>query len=590
MKATIAAILVVSLLAMSITCNTQERIEETSHILREFENKNADEIFPVWHLLFKKSYSINSEEGQKRFIIFKNNLEYIRQKNSENKGFTLGLNQFADMINEEYQKLNLSSVQSDEKTSFETQINSQSELKYMIEDNDERKLLKRELPLPMMTSQRQVSSPFGEQELRNSIQARFNLDENREINFDKEAEEIDQEDLRKNILDRFETNNSNSNEEFLNQVTKSILERFDASKISDFDSEALRKEIQERFNPNTNSQVEFDEETLRKEIQERFNPNTNSQVEFDEETLRKEIQERFNPNTNSQVEFDEETLRKEIQERFNPNESSFDLEELRRSIQDRFDPSKISEERNFDEEALRKDITERFNPSQPDEINFDDLRKSIEERFNPKESSDIDLSELRKSIEARFNPSEENNFDLEALKKNIAERFNPAQSDELDLEQLRKSIMDRFDANKIPSEMNNLEDELKKEIANRFNPELEELNLEDLRKSIMDRFDASKFTEENKFDEQNLRKEIQERFKPTDSKVIMIDASSKDFQFYKSGVLKLTNCKKANLQMTVIQDTQEYLVLQSSFDSYWGESGYMKLSKDSDTRKCFVEK
>jgi uncharacterized protein YnzC (UPF0291/DUF896 family) len=570
MKSTIAAILVVSLLAMSITCNTQERIQETSHILREFENKNADEIFPVWHLLFKKSYSINSEEGQKRFIIFKNNLEYIRQKNSENKGFTLGLNQFADMINEEYQKLNLSSVQSDEKTSFETQHNSHSELKYMIEDNDERKLLKRELPLPMMTSQRQLSSPFGEHILRNSIQGRFNLDENSEINFDNEAEKVDQEDLRKNILDRFEANNSDSNEEFLNQVRKSILERFDASKISDFNSEALRKEIQERFNPNTNSQVDFDEETLRKEIQERFNPNINSQFEFDEQTLRKDIQERFNPN--------------------NPNENSFDLEELRRSIQDRFDPSKITEEENFDEEALRKDITERFNPSQPDEINFDDLRKSIEERFNPKESSDIDLSELRKSIEARFNPSEENNFDLEALKKNIAERFNPAQSDELDLEQLRKSIMDRFDANKIPSEMNNLEDELKKEIANRFNAEPEELNLEDLRKSIMDRFDASKFTEENKFDEQNLRKEIEERFNPTDSKLIMIDASSKDFQFYKSGVLKLTNCKNTNLQMTVVQETQEYLILQSSFDSYWGDSGYMKLSKDSDTRKCFVEK
>ena len=73
-------------------------------ILNSFKNHPVEELFKVWHLLYKKSYILSSLEAKSRLLIFKENLKFINQSNSENKSFTLGLNQFSDLTFEEFLK------------------------------------------------------------------------------------------------------------------------------------------------------------------------------------------------------------------------------------------------------------------------------------------------------------------------------------------------------------------------------------------------------------------------------------------------------------------------------------------------------
>ena len=81
---------------------------ETIHkILDSFENRSVKDLFKVWHLLFKRSYTLDSQEAISRFRIFKDNLKFIRDNNAQNNGLTLGLNQFSDLTNDEYRKLYL---------------------------------------------------------------------------------------------------------------------------------------------------------------------------------------------------------------------------------------------------------------------------------------------------------------------------------------------------------------------------------------------------------------------------------------------------------------------------------------------------
>lgn len=53
---------------------------------------------------FGKKYA-TAKEAEYRFSVFRMNLDLIRQHNQEDRGFTLGMNQFGDMTNEEFQKM-----------------------------------------------------------------------------------------------------------------------------------------------------------------------------------------------------------------------------------------------------------------------------------------------------------------------------------------------------------------------------------------------------------------------------------------------------------------------------------------------------
>lgn len=66
--------------------------------------------FKAFHYLYNRSYDLNSEEGIKRYRIFKDNVKLIEKSNAENTEFQLGINQFADITMEEYKNTYLSKV------------------------------------------------------------------------------------------------------------------------------------------------------------------------------------------------------------------------------------------------------------------------------------------------------------------------------------------------------------------------------------------------------------------------------------------------------------------------------------------------
>ena len=61
------------------------------------------ELFRHWREKHKKIYT-HAEETLKRFENFKRNLRYVIERNSGLAGFSVGLNRFADLSNEEFRE------------------------------------------------------------------------------------------------------------------------------------------------------------------------------------------------------------------------------------------------------------------------------------------------------------------------------------------------------------------------------------------------------------------------------------------------------------------------------------------------------
>ncbi|KAI9083045.1 hypothetical protein K1719_034949 [Acacia pycnantha] len=65
-------------------------------------DKSLPETYEQWIARYGKVYK-DAEEKQKRFLIFKNNLEFIESFNAAlNKSYKISIHQFADQINEEF--------------------------------------------------------------------------------------------------------------------------------------------------------------------------------------------------------------------------------------------------------------------------------------------------------------------------------------------------------------------------------------------------------------------------------------------------------------------------------------------------------
>lgn len=73
-------------------------------LLAPFLNGPTKELFKAYHSVYGKEYDLNTEEGVRRYRIFKDNLKYINEVNSQQDNFKLGLTPFADMTNEEYRQ------------------------------------------------------------------------------------------------------------------------------------------------------------------------------------------------------------------------------------------------------------------------------------------------------------------------------------------------------------------------------------------------------------------------------------------------------------------------------------------------------
>jgi C1A family cysteine protease len=77
------------------------------------------QLFQVYHVLFQKQYDLNSEEGLKRYSIFKQNLKQIKEVNSKNLTYKLDIGPFADLTSEEFKSkyLTLEQIPMEDKVS-----------------------------------------------------------------------------------------------------------------------------------------------------------------------------------------------------------------------------------------------------------------------------------------------------------------------------------------------------------------------------------------------------------------------------------------------------------------------------------------
>ncbi len=102
----VVAIIAISLIQSVIVVHRDNDIRDS--ILSSFKDKPRKELFKVYHFLFQKKYDLNSEEGLKRYTIFKTNMKFIESQNAKNLGYTLGITDLADLSNDEFRKTRLS--------------------------------------------------------------------------------------------------------------------------------------------------------------------------------------------------------------------------------------------------------------------------------------------------------------------------------------------------------------------------------------------------------------------------------------------------------------------------------------------------
>jgi cathepsin F len=70
-------------------------------------NKPPKEIFKSYYALYKKTYDLNSQEGLKRYKIFKSNMKWNKEKNDELGKQLYGITHFMDITDEEFKKYHL---------------------------------------------------------------------------------------------------------------------------------------------------------------------------------------------------------------------------------------------------------------------------------------------------------------------------------------------------------------------------------------------------------------------------------------------------------------------------------------------------
>ena len=75
---------------------------------------------------------------------------------------------------------------------------------------------------------------------------------------------------------------------------------------------------------------------------------------------------------------------------------------------------------------------------------------------------------------------------------------------------------------------------------------------------------------------------------------VAIEADKRVFQTYKSGVLSSSECgTKLDHAVTAVgygvEDGQEYFLIKNSWNTTWGDQGYVKLAMNSTTGTCGVQ-
>jgi C1A family cysteine protease len=106
MKASFNKTLLLSLVLFCIVKSVL--ISDEDDIQRKIVSKFFDgpkkQLFKVYHTTYQKQYNLESEEGLRRYRIFKENLKMIEESNAEGKTFKLAVGPFTDLTDEEFRE------------------------------------------------------------------------------------------------------------------------------------------------------------------------------------------------------------------------------------------------------------------------------------------------------------------------------------------------------------------------------------------------------------------------------------------------------------------------------------------------------
>lgn len=92
------------LVAIAILGVIISEASEVDIILDSMKGKPKKDLFKVYHFVYNKEYKLDSDEGIKRYKIFKENLKWIEARNTELGKEIFGITQFTDLTEEEFKK------------------------------------------------------------------------------------------------------------------------------------------------------------------------------------------------------------------------------------------------------------------------------------------------------------------------------------------------------------------------------------------------------------------------------------------------------------------------------------------------------
>lgn len=129
-------LVLVVILFLSIQTNSFDHSETITKIIDSNMNESPKTLFKIWHLVFGKEYSLESTEAKKRFAIFKANLVEIRKINAQDLPYKLGINQFSDLSQEEFNNLFLTEkAPNDPEVNFLSEVDDDDLTKRNLENN-----------------------------------------------------------------------------------------------------------------------------------------------------------------------------------------------------------------------------------------------------------------------------------------------------------------------------------------------------------------------------------------------------------------------------------------------------------------------
>jgi len=80
----------------------EQKLTVERKIIENFMEAEPKELFKVFHLIFKKDYELNSEAALKKYRVFKENLQKIKEHNAKKLTWWYSVNEFTDLTDQEF--------------------------------------------------------------------------------------------------------------------------------------------------------------------------------------------------------------------------------------------------------------------------------------------------------------------------------------------------------------------------------------------------------------------------------------------------------------------------------------------------------